>query len=124
VKNQRRDFHHKLSRKLADEYDVVAVEDLNMKAMSRSLNFGKSVADNGYGMLLGMLDYKLEDRGGQLVKVDRFFPSSKRCSKCGQVKQVLPLSERVYRCECGYINDRDVNAAINIREEALRLLSA
>ena len=124
VKNQRRDFHHKLSRKLADEYEVVAVEDLNMKAMSRCLNFGKSVADNGYGMLLNMLSYKLEDRGGKLVKVDRFFPSSKRCSQCGKVKQVLPLSERVYRCECGYTNDRDVNAAINIRDEALRLLSA
>ena len=124
VKNQKRDFHHKLSRKLADEYNVVAVEDLNMKAMSRCLNFGKSVADNGYGMLLNMLSYKLEDRGGKLVKVDRFFPSSKSCSQCGKVKQVLPLSERVYRCECGYTNDRDVNAAINIRDEALRLLSA
>ena len=124
VKNQRRDFHHKLSRKLAEEYDVVAVEDLNMKEMSRCLNFGKSVADNGYGMLLNMLSYKLEDRGGKLVKVDRFFPSSKRCSKCGKVKKVLPLSERAYRCECGYTNDRDVNAAINIREEAIRLLSA
>ena len=124
VKNQRRDFHHKLSRTLAEEYEVVAVEDLNMKAMSQCLNFGKSVADNGYGMLLNMLGYKLEERGGKLVKVDRFFPSSKRCSQCGKVKQVLPLSERVYRCECGYINDRDVNAAINIRKEALRLLSA
>ena len=113
-----------MSRKLADEYDVVAVEDLNMKAMSRCLNFGKSVADNGYGMLLTMLSYKLEDRGGKLVKIDRFFPSSKRCSMCGKVKQVLPLSGRVYRCECGYTNVRDVNAAINIRDEALRLLSA
>ena len=124
VKNQRKDFHHKLSRKLAEAYDVVAVEDLDMKAMGQCMNFGKSVADNGYGMLLDMLSYKLEDRGRKLVKVDRFFPSSKRCSNCGKVKQVLPLSERVYRCEFGYTEDRDVNAAVNIREEALRMINA
>ena len=123
IRNQRRDFHHKLSRELAKAYDVVGVEDLNMKAMGQCLNFGKSVADNGYGMFLGMLAYKLEERGGKLVKVDRFFPSSKRCNLCGKVKKGLPLSERIYRCECGYTNDRDVNAALNIREEAMRLLS-
>ena len=75
-------------------------------------------------MFLAMLSYKLEDRRGRLVRIDKFFPSSKKCSRCGKVKKVLPLSERTYRCECGNQMDRDVNAAINIREEGKRLLCA
>jgi putative transposase len=85
------------------------------------MHFGKSVSDNGFGMLRTMLAYKLEEQGKELVKVDRFYPSSKRCSRCGRVKEKLTLSERIYRCECGNIMDRDVNAAINIRMEAMRL---
>ena len=65
--------------------------------------------------------HKLEERGKELVKVDRFYPSSKRCSRCGRIKETLTLSERIYRCECGCELDRDVNAAINIRLEAMRL---
>ena len=121
VKNQRKDFLHKLSRRLADEYDIIGVEDIDMRAMSRSLNFGKSVMDNGFGMLRTMLAYKLEEQGKELVKVDRFFPSSKRCSVCGRIKDDLSLSDRIYRCNCGNCMDRDVNAAINIRMEIMRL---
>ena len=121
VKNQRKDFLHKLSRTLADEYDVIGVEDVDMKAMSCGMHFGKSVMDNGYGMLRTMLTYKLEEQGKELVKVDRFFPSSKLCSRCGRVKTDLTLSDRIYRCTCGNCMDRDVNAAINIRTEAMRL---
>jgi len=121
VKNQRKDFLHKLSRRLADEYDIIGVEDIDMRAMSRSLNFGKSVMDNGFGMLRTMLAYKLEEQGKELVKVDRFFPSSKRCSVCGRIKDDLSLSDRIYRCKCGNCMDRDVNAAINIRMEIMRL---
>ena len=95
-----------------------------MKAMSRCLHFGKSVQDNGYGMFRNMLEYKLEWKGKELIKVDRFFPSSKKCSKCGKIKKELKLSERVYRCTCGNEMDRDRNAAINIREEARRMLVA
>lgn len=123
VKNQRKDYIHKLTRKIADEYDAVGVEDIDMKAMSRCLNFGKSVMDNSYGMFRDILGYKLEEQGKRLVKVDRFFPSSKKCCKCGKVKKELKLSERIYRCECGNVMDRDKNAAINIREEARRILS-
>ena len=100
---------------------MIGVEDIDMKTMSRSLNFGKSVMDNGYGMLRSMLSYKLEEQGKELIKVDRYFPSSKRCSCCGRMKEDLTLSDRVYRCECGNCMDRDVNAAINIRMEAMRL---
>ena len=124
VKNQRKDFLHKLSRCLADEYDIIGVEDIDMRAMSRSLHFGKSVADNGYGMFRTMLLYKLEETGGELVKVDRFFPSSKRCCLCGRIKEDLTLSDRIYRCGCGNCIDRDVNAAINIRLETMRLIAS
>ena len=117
-------MHHKLSFCLAEQYDAVAVEDLDMKAMSRGLHLGKGVMDNGYGMFLKMLEYKLEERGKQLIKTDRFFPSSKKCSVCGRVKKELALSERKYCCECGTVMDRDVNAAINIREEGIRILLA
>ncbi len=124
IRNQRRDYLHKLSRKIADSFDAVAVEDIDMKAMGQCLHFGKSVQDNGYGMFREMLDYKLAWKGKKMVKVDRFFPSSKKCCKCGRIKKELKLSERVYRCACGNEMDRDRNAAINIREEARRMLIA
>jgi putative transposase len=124
VRNQRKDYHHKLSRKIADTYDAVAIEDLNMKAMSQCLNLGKGVMDNGYGMFLNQLEYKMKERGKEFVKIDRFYPSSKKCSRCGNVKEHLELSERIYICECGNRMDRDVNAAINIREEGKRIICA
>ena len=95
-----------------------------MKAMSQCMHFGKSVLDNSYGKFREMLEYKLRRRGKCLVKVDRFFPSSKKCCKCGAVKKELKLSERIYICPCGNRMDRDLNAAINIREEARRMLCA
>ena len=94
-----------------------------MKAMSKALNFGKSVSDNGWGMFVFFLSYKLADNGKHLIKVDKWFPSSKRCSECGSKKEELSLSERVYICDCGNVLDRDVNAAINIRDEAMRMLA-
>jgi putative transposase len=122
IRNQRKDYLHKLSRKIADNYDAAAVEDIDMKAMSRCLTFGKSVMDNSFGMFRTMLDYKLSDQGKVLVRVGRFFPSSKKCSCCGKVKEELRLDERIYRCGCGNCMDRDVNAAVNIREEGRRIL--
>ena len=124
VRNQRKDFHHKLSRKIADAYDVVGVENLDMKEMSQTMNFGKKVMDNGYGMFLTILGYKLEEQGKQLIKMDKYFPSSKRCSVCGSIKADLTLADRVYVCRCGNVMDRDVNAAINIRDEAYRQITA
>ena len=97
------------------------MEDLNLKGMSRVLHLGKGVQDNGYGQFLSMLGYKLEERGKNLIKVDRYFASSKICSVCGHKKKKLALSDREYVCECGNQMDRDVNAAVNIREEGKRL---
>ncbi|MFV0363806.1 MAG: RNA-guided endonuclease InsQ/TnpB family protein, partial [Suipraeoptans sp.] len=124
VRHQREDFQHKLSHKLANAMDIVFVEDLNLKEMSRKLNLGKGVMDNGYGSFLTKLTYKLEERGKVLVKVGKYYPSSKTCSVCNKVKDELSISERVFICECGNIMDRDINAAINIRDEGKRLVSA
>jgi putative transposase len=123
VADQRKDFLHKLSRQIANAVDAVCIEDLNMKNMSQTMKFGKSVHDNGFGSFTSMLEYKLREQGKQLVRVIKRFPSSRMCSNCGRVKKLLPLSERVYHCEkCGIILDRDLNASYNIREEGKRLL--
>ena len=123
IANQRKDFLHKRSRQIANAYDAVCIEDLNMRGMAQALNFGKSISDNGWGAFTRMLEYKLKDQGKQLAKIDKWFPSSKTCSNCGRVKDELALSERTFRCECGFECDRDVNAAINIRDEGIRLLA-
>jgi len=123
VSNQRKDFLHKQSNTIAKAYDAVCIENLNMKGMSQALNFGKSVSDNGWGMFTRMLDYKLAEQGKRLVKIDKWFPSSKTCSRCGNIKEVLLLSERIYRCDCGLVIDRDFNAAIAIKNEGIRLLA-
>ncbi|MED0756862.1 RNA-guided endonuclease TnpB family protein [Aneurinibacillus thermoaerophilus] len=124
IANQRKDFLHKESHKLAKRYDCVVIEDLNMKGMSQALNFGKSVADNAWGMFTTFLQYKLEEQGKKLIKIDKWFPSSKTCSCCGQVKESLSLSERTFHCDCGFVADRDWNASINIKHEGLRLLAS
>ncbi len=123
IANQRNDNLHKLSTEIANQYDVVCVEDLNMAAIgNKGFGNGKATMDNGFGMFLNMLEYKLADRGKTLVKVDRFYPSSQICSCCGSRKK-LELSERKYICACGLEIDRDLNAAINIKNEGLRLLA-
>jgi len=126
VANQRKDFLHKLSRKLANAWDCVCIENLNMQAMAQALHFGKSVCDNGWGMFTEFLRYKLEESGKKLVKTDRFFASSQTCSCCGYKNPATKdLSVRAWDCpECGTHHDRDVNAAANIRNEGMRLVSA
>lgn len=122
VANQRKNFLHHKSRELATHFDVVAIEDLNIKGMSRALRLGKSVADNGWRMFTTFLAYKLQEQGKQLVKIDKWFPSTKMCSRCGNRKEIS-LSERTYECSCGLTISRDYNAAINIKKEAIRLLA-
>ena len=87
------------------------------------LYFRKGVHDNGYGLFLSMLEYKLEERGKYLIKVNRYFASSKICSVCGKKKAGLSLSERIYYCECGNRMDRDVNVAVNIMSKGKRILT-
>ena len=123
IRNQRKDFQHKLSASLAESFDAVCVEDLNLKGMAGGLHLGKGVHDNGYGLFLSMLEYKLEERGKYLIKADRYFASSKICSVCGNKKEELSLSDRIYYCECGNRMDRDVNAAVNIMNEGKRIFA-
>ena len=124
IANQRKDFLHKRSHQIAETYDAVSIEDLNMQGMSKALHFGKSVHDDGWGMFTRLLEYKLADRGGKLVKIDRWYPSSQMCSGCGHiVPEVKDLGVRVWFCDwCLEYHERDENAATNIRDEGHRLL--
>ena len=122
--NQRKDFLHKLSRQIANAYSAIAIEDLNMRGMAQSLNLGKSVNDNGFGMLKTFLAYKLAEQGKQLVVIDKWFPSSKMCRFCNNENKELTLADRTWTCiHCGAELDRDINAAINIKNEGCRMLS-
>lgn len=125
ISNQRKDFLHKQSRQIANAYDCVCIEDLDMMALAKSLHFGKSVYDNGWGMFTIFLKYKLEEQGKRLIKVDKFFASSQICSCCGyKNKDIKDLSIRVWDCpNCGTHHDRDVNAAINIKNEGMRIIA-
>ena len=126
VANQRKDFLHKQSRQIANAYDCVCIENLDMRSMSQSLNFGKSVTDDGWGMFVTFLKYKLEETGKRLVKVNKFFASSQICNVCGYKNTATKnLSIRAWDCpECGAHHDRDINTAINIRNEGMRLVLA
>ena len=124
VRNRRKDFLHKLSHDVARDFDAVIVEDINLQHMSQALNFGKAVYDNGYGMLRNMLAYKLNEKGKILVKVDRLFPSSRRCSVCHDVNHELKLADREWTCKsCGTHHNRDKNATKNLLDEGKDILN-
>ena len=126
ISNQRKDFLHKTSRELANSYDYIFVEDLDLKEMSErkeELKLGIFVNDLGFGSFLNYLSYKLEWLNKKLVKVDRYFPSSQLCSICGYRKTDLSLSTRTWICpNCGVKHNRDVNAANNIKKEGMRII--
>lgn len=127
IANQRKDYLQKLSTELADQYDVILIEDLDAKAMAnRGFGNGKATMDNGWGMFTVMLSYKMAERGKHLQKVDRWYPSSQTCSCCGCIDpEVKDLRIRRWTCpHCGAVHDRDQNAAVNIKYEGLRLLGA
>ena len=124
ISNSRQDFLHKLSHKLVNENQVIVVEDLAVKNMVRNHCLATAISDCGWSSFVGMLNYKCERSGKILVKVDRFFPSSKTCSNCYHRVSSLPLDVRYWTCpSCGTNHDRDVNAAVNIKAEGLRLLA-
>ena len=125
ISNQRLDNLHQISTKIANLYDVVCVESLNMKSMSnKGFGNGKATLDNGYGMFLSMLEYKLSERNKYLVKVDKWFPSSQICHCCGEIHpEMKNLTIRTMKCDCGLTISRDQNAAINILREGLRILN-
>lgn len=125
IANQRLDNLHKISTEIANQYDVVCAESLNMRSMANhGFGNGKATLDNGYGMFLSMLEYKLSDRNKYLVKVDKWFPSSQICHCCGTIHpEMKDLRIRTMKCNCGLTINRDQNAAINILQEGLRFLT-
>ena len=124
IANTRKDFLHKLSRKMVNENQVICVENLAVKNMVKNHNLAKAISDASWSEFTKMLKYKAREDGKCYVEVDRFFPSSKTCSVCLNQVGSLPLDVRSWQCEnCGTKHDRDVNAAVNIRDEGLRVLA-
>jgi len=107
------------------ENDIIVVEDLHVKGMLRNHCLARHIADAAWGRFVALLQYKCDWYGKVLVKIDRFHPSSRKCHFCGWIKHDLKLSDREWTCEsCGAVHDRDINAAINILEEGLRIISS
>ena len=117
ISNRRRDYFHKLANKLADKYDYIAIEDLNMKAMQKL--WGRKISDYAFSEFISILSYK-----ANVVKINKFFPSSKTCSKCGHVLDTLDTKTREWTCPvCGTKHNRDLNASINICRVGISTLS-
>lgn len=118
----RLDTLHKVSKELVKSYDLISIEDLNVKGMIKNHKLSKHIADASWGNFVTLLQYKCDWYGKQLIKVNRFFPSSKCCSECGWINQELKLSDREWTCKsCGVVHDRDVNASRNILKEGLKI---
>ena len=117
VANQRKDFLHKVTTRLIRENQTICIEDLNVKGMMKNRKLSKHIGDAGWGMFFQFLRYKSDWYGSNIVTIGRFEPSSKTCSSCGYIKHDLTLKDREWACPiCGEHHDRDVNAAINIRD--------
>jgi putative transposase len=127
VSNSRQDFLHKLSHKLTSDSQAVIVESLNVKGMVLASSLAKAISDCGWGIFTNFLAYKLERKGGKLVEIDRWFPSSKLCHVCFYQIGEMPLDVREWDCpnpNCKTHHDRDENASHNIRAEGIRMLKA
>jgi putative transposase len=123
VANRRRDFLHKLTTRLVAEHDVIFLEDLGLQGLART-KLSRALFDASLGEFRRQCEYKALWRGTRCVAVDRFFPSSRTCATCGAVNASLAPKERVWRCRCGTVHDRDLNAARNLLTEGLRQLVA
>jgi putative transposase len=120
VRNARKNLIHETTTMLAKNYDVIVLEDLNIAGMVKNHALAKHIADAAWSEFARQLEYKTTWYGSALVRVDRFYPSSKTCSQCGTVKATLSLDERTYHCEtCGFTLGRDLNAAINLARQGL-----
>ncbi|MFZ2727863.1 MAG: RNA-guided endonuclease TnpB family protein [Methylococcaceae bacterium] len=125
IANKRKDFIHKETTKLINEYDIIAIEDLNVAGMVKNHKLAKSISDASFAEFYNVLSYKADWYGKEIIKIDRWFASSKTCSCCGWKDNDLTLSDRVFKCEiCGLELDRDINASKNILNEALRVSNA
>lgn len=122
IRWQKEHYYHQITNKLINENQVIAVESLKIKNMIKNHCLARAISDASWGMFLNMLEYKAEWYGRELVKIDTFFPSSKKCSNCNHIKEELKLSQREWTCiKCNTIHDRDFNASNNILNEGLRI---
>ncbi len=112
--NRRSNDLHKISKELVTDYDLIGLENLNTRWMMANHCLAKAIGNQWRNMLVSMLEYKADRYGKQVARVSRWYPSSKQCNNCWNLKRDLKLSDRIYVCECWYIEDRDVNAAKNI----------
>ena len=120
VANQRKDWLHKITTYLVRNYDVIALEDLNVRGMVKNHNLAKAITNVSFGEFNRQIEYKAQMYGKQIYRVDRFFPSSKTCSNCGCVQEKMPLYVREWTCpDCGAHHDRDINAATNLLRQAM-----
>lgn len=118
VSNSRKDRLHKISKEIVEKYDTIVIEDLNIKGMIKNKRLSKHISDASWGMFTTFLNYKCDWYGKELIKVDRYFPSSKTCWYCGWIKQDLSLQDREWTCDnCNKTLDRDLNASKNILSE-------
>jgi putative transposase len=125
IANIRKDTLHKLTAYISKNHAVIGLEDLNVSGMMANRKLAKAIGDMGFYEFRRQLEYKCRLYGSRLVKVDRFYPSSKTCSHCGHVKESLSLSDRVFKCdECQFECDRDLNASINLEKAASSVVSA
>ena len=125
ITNSRNDMQHKVSSKLVRDYDLIAIEDLNVKGMVKNHKLSKAISDVAWSSFVIKLKYKAEWNDKEVIIIDRFYPSSKTCSCCDHVKKILSLDERTWTCsECNTTHDRDVNASKNILRRALAIQSA
>ena len=124
ITNSRMDNLHKVSHKLISTFDVICLEDLNVKRMVTNHRLAKHISDASWGTFVRLLEYKADWNDKQIVKVNRWYPSSKTCCECGWINQELKLSTREWTCKNGHILDRDINAAKNILKEGLKILNS
>lgn len=124
IANQRLDYLHKTTTEIVDKYDTICLETLNVKGMQKNHSLAQAIGDTSLGMFNGMLSYKGNWKGKNIIHIGRFEPSSKTCNKCGYVNKDLTLGDREWTCPiCGEHHDRDINAAINIRKIGLAIVS-
>ena len=124
ITNTRLDMLHKVSTQITNEYDIICVEDLNVKGMMVNRKLAKHISDASWGIFVRLLEYKADWNNKQVVKINRWYPSSKTCNQCGWIHQDLNLSERQWTCPNGHTLDRDINASKNILKEGLKIISS
>ena len=122
IKNQKEHYYHQITNELLSDNQTIVMETLNVKGMMEEKKLSRNISDASWGLLTQMLEYKCKWYGRELIKINRWFPSSKTCSNCGNIKETLLLSERVYNCDnCGLKIDRDLNASLNIKQTGIKM---